>query len=173
MIFHFSIPTKEPERVARVIAELWGGEAFPFFPHRNESWVAFAGDDRRSGVECYPYDATLAPSDEEHPTGFRILRGAPGPTPSATHGAIATELSEAEVIAIGEREGWLARYAQRGRFGVVELWLENTILFEVLPPALQAQYVSTQSLDDWRRAIAAIEAQKTATAPLVAEAAVP
>lgn len=173
MIFHFSIPTKNPERVARVIAELWGGEAFPFFPHRNESWVAFAGDDRRSGVECYPYDATLAPSDEPNPTGFKILRGAAGPNPSATHGAIATELSEDDVLAIGRREGWMARYAQRGRFGVVELWLENTILFEVLPPDLQAQYVSTQSLDDWRLAVGAIEAQKAAASRPAAEAITP
>lgn len=158
MIFHFSIPTRDPERVAKVIAELWKGEAFPFFPHRNESWVAFADDDRRSAVECYPFDAKIAPSDAVPPMGFTILRGADGPRPSTTHGAIATELSQAEIIAIGDREGWLARYAQRGPFGVVELWVENNFLFEVLSPELQAQYVGSQSIEDWRKAIAAIRA---------------
>ncbi len=30
MIIHASIPADDPERVARVIAELWRGESFPF-----------------------------------------------------------------------------------------------------------------------------------------------
>ncbi len=149
----------DPERVARVIAELWKGEAFPFFPHRNESWVAFAADDRRTSVECYPYDAKLSPADETSPTGFTITRGgADKPRPSTTHAAVATDLSQEEVIAIGEREGWVTRYAQRGLFGVVEMWLENNILLEVLPPELQAQYVETQTLDNWRRVIASMKA---------------
>lgn len=171
MIFHFSIPTTNPERVAKVIAELWKGEAFPFFPHRNESWVAFAGDERNSSVECYPHDVLLASSEEANPTGFRVLREAqnveslPEARRSATHGAIATQLSQEEVIAIGEREGWLSRYAQRGRFGVVELWLENVILFEVMPPELQKQYIETQRLEDWRTAVAAIKARQHTAVP--------
>jgi hypothetical protein len=156
MIFHFSIPTQNPERVARVIAELWGGEAFPFLPHRNASWIALAGDDRRTGVECYPHDVELAPSDEVHPTRFeaRQRAGQGGSQRSATHGAIGTPLSREQVCAIGEREGWLTRPAQRGRFHVVEMWLENSILFEVLPPDLLKEYLQTQSLAAWRAAVA-------------------
>ena len=167
MIFHLSIPTENPERVAKVIAELWKGEAFPFFPHRNESWVAFADDDSRSSVECYRHDVLLSPSDEAIPTGFVISRssqdqtgkneGADGHRRSSTHAAIATPLTQEEVCAIGKREGWLARYAQRGMFGVVELWIENSILFEVMPPELQKQYVDTQKLESWRGAVAAFK----------------
>ena len=171
MIFHFSIPTDDPERVAKVIAELWNGEAFPFFPHRNESWVAFAGDDRASAVECYPREIRIHPSDEEAPTGFGLVRTLAGEPladdarRSSTHGAIATPLSQEEVIAIGNREGWIARFAQRGRFGVVELWIENAMLFEVLTPELQQQYVTTQTLADWRTAVAAIAAGRQAGPP--------
>ena len=159
MIFHISIPTNDPENVAKVIAELWKGEAFPFFPHNNESWVAMAGDDRRSGIECYPQDVLITPSEQAQPDHFDIPRRdawlMSGDRRLAVHAAIATPLSEDEVRAIGVREGWLARYAQRGVFGVVELWIENTILFEVLTPELQKQYVETQSLDGWHKAIAA------------------
>ena len=157
MIFHISIPTQNPENVAKVIAELWKGEAFPFFPHRNESWVAFAGDERNTGIECYPHDVRITPSKELRPAGFEIPRDkqASDDRRSAEHAAIATPLSQKEVCAIGEREGWLARYAQRGAFGVVELWIENVLLFEVLTPELQKQYYDTQRLEDWRKAVAA------------------
>ncbi len=158
MIFHLSIPTSDPERVARVIAEIWGGEAFPFFPHRNESWVAFANDGRGTSVECYPSDAKIAPSEEEKPTGFKILRGEESAGWSTTHAAVSTSLDQGAIVSIGKREDWLVRYAQRGLFGVVELWLENNILLEVLTPELQARYLETQTVENWRRAVAAIEA---------------
>jgi len=170
MIFHISIPTRNPENVAKVIAELWGGAAFPFFPHRNESWVAFAGDDRNSAVECYPQDALIAPSEEEFPTGFQVLRSPPAeadqdqpPRRSAVHAAVATPLTQAEVVALGEREGWLTRFAQRGMFNVVELWIENAIMFEVLPAEQQAEYLNSQTLDSWHKAVAAFAARQAET----------
>ena len=169
MLFHLSIPTDNPERVAKVIAELWRGEAFPFFPHRNSSWVAFAGDERGTGIECYPRDVLITPSDEEQPTGFTLspLASEAGETHkvggyhrSATHAAIATPLSIEELIAIGAREGWLTRYARRGVFGVVEMWIENSIMFELLPPEQQKEYLSTQTLNGWRTVVAAIAARQ-------------
>lgn len=170
MLFHLSIPTDDPKRVAKVLAELWQGEAFPFFPHRNESWVAFAGDDRGSAVECYPNNVLISPSDEEQPVGFVLTRTAGdqakehqmvgGYRRSATHAAIATPLSIDEVCAIAKREGWLARYARRGTFGVVEFWVENAIMLEVLPPEQQREYVESQTLEKWRAAIAAINASQ-------------
>ena len=57
MIFHFSIAAKDPQRAARVIAELWRGEAFPFPPVAQGSWVAMAGDERNSTIEVYPLGA--------------------------------------------------------------------------------------------------------------------
>ncbi len=166
MIFHFSIPTDEPERVARVLAEIWQGEAFPFFPHRNESWAVFKGDEHGTSVECYPRGIQVSPSQDEHPMGFVLTRPpADAALPasarfSTTHAAIGTQLSQEEVMAIGKREGWLSRYAQRGLFGVVELWLENAVLFEVLTPELQKQYVDSQTLEAWRAMAAAFKAKQ-------------
>jgi len=165
MIFHISIPAKDPQRVARAIAELWRGEAFPFLPMRgNGSWVAFAGDDRGSGIECYPRGARLSPSPEDYPTGFQVTMDADAAEETgslagriATHAAVFSPLSQEEVMMLGQREGWLSRIAQRGRFHVVELWLENAVMLEVLPEPFKQEYLATQTLDQWRAGVGAME----------------
>ena len=164
MIFHISIPAKEPERVAKVIAELWGGEAFPFLPMAgNGSWVAFAGDDRGSGIECYPRGATISPSREERPTGFTVTVDEAVATATgedagriATHAAVYSPLAQADIVALAERQGWLSRLGQRGRFHVVEFWLENAVMLEVLTEELKAEYLATQTLEAWRAGAAAM-----------------
>jgi len=67
MLFHLSIDADDPRNVANVIAELWGGHAFPFPPVLTGSWVAMAGDDRGTTVEVYPRGAELheAPGDAD------------------------------------------------------------------------------------------------------------
>ncbi len=165
MIFHISIPARDPERVARAIAALWKGEAFPFLPMvGNGSWVAFAGDDRGSAIECYPRGARLSPSGEKHPTGFRVeidpaAAGENGAEAGriATHAAVYSPLSQDEIIAIAEKEGWLSRFAQRGRFHVVEFWLENAVMLEVLTEELKQEYLATQTIEAWRAGVAANE----------------
>lgn len=163
MIFHISIPARDPERVAKVIAELWRGEAFPFLPMKdNGSWVAFAGDDRGSAIECYPAGARIYPSTDPYPTGFTVTAdnashsGTIDDGHIATHAAIYSPLDDAELDTLAKREGWLCRYAQRGKFHVVEFWLENIVMLEVLPEALKREYLASQTLDAWRTGTAAL-----------------
>lgn len=164
MLFHISMPAKNPEQVAKVVAELWGGEAFPFIPlARNGSWVAFAGDDRGSGIEFYPRGARIVPSEEDCPTGFTVsVDEAVANDMSAfagriaTHAAVYSPLSQDAIMALAKREGWLSRFAQRGTFHVVEFWLENAVMLEVLPEPLKQEYLATQTLDNWRRGAAAM-----------------
>ena len=62
---------------------------------------------------------------------------------SATHGAIATPLDDAEVLAIARREGWPAKYRKRGGlFGVIELWIEGHQMMEILTPGMQSEYLA-------------------------------
>jgi len=162
MIFHISIPAENPEHVAKVIAELWRGEAFPFLPMKgNGSWVAFAGDDRGSAIECYPRGARLFPAREDYPKGITVTvdqdRQADDPKAHhiATHAAVYSPLSQDEIISLAHRHGWLGRFAQRGNFHVVEFWLENTVMPEVLPEPLKREYLATQTLGAWRSGTAA------------------
>jgi len=139
MIFHLSIAADDPARVARVIAELWGGKARIFPPVGKGSAVATAGDGIGTTLEIYARGTELAPADGDADAYAEINPDAPRRT--ATHIAMATRLSQQQVFAIAEREGWLAKYRKRGgMFGVIELWLENAVLAEVLTPEMQAEY---------------------------------
>jgi hypothetical protein len=49
MIFHASIPADDPERVARVLAEIWKTHYFPFvFP---DSYVVISGNEWGNNIE--------------------------------------------------------------------------------------------------------------------------
>lgn len=143
MIRHLSIPAREPRRVATVLAEVLGGRAYPF-PVYPGSWIAVAGDAAGSAVEVYPEDRVLVPGqgqagDAPSPGGWATAphevqeaRATP-PARIATHLAVDTPLTAAELLAIGAREGWRAVACDRsGAFEVVELWLEGRVLVEAL-----------------------------------------
>ncbi len=143
MLFHASIPSQNPQHVAQVLAEMWGGFAAPF-PSFPDSWMAVAGDDRGSIIEVYPHDRVITPGGgHEAPTSF----GAGDTEPSrysTFHIAIGTPKRADEVIAIGKREGWPAVRCTRGNdfFDVIEFWIENATMLELLTPEMQAQYLS-------------------------------
>ncbi|MYL99010.1 hypothetical protein GR702_14680 [Novosphingobium sp. FGD1] len=151
MIYHVSIDARDPRHVAEVLAELMGGHATPFPPIAEGSWLAHAGDDRNTMVEVYPRGTQLVEA-----TGDADALGVPGEGGlSATHFAMATRRSQAEIFAIATREGWPAKYRKRGgAFGVVELWIEGNRMVEVLTEQMQREYLDTMRLDAWQAMLA-------------------
>ena len=148
MLFHLSIDADRPEHVARVLAELWGGEALPFPPVIEGSWVAMAGDDRGTIVEVYPRGTELREAAGTA-DAFGVI-GARGPR-SATHFAMATGMTTEQVLAICAREDWPAKVCVRGGvFGVIEIFVEGTRMIEVLTPEMQRQYVEAMTIANWR-----------------------
>lgn len=151
MLFHASIAAKDPENVAKVVAEIWGGECLPFLPLQNGSWMAVASDDRNTALEVYPRHSIL---DYEDP---KVV--VPNPDPSSkdfveTHLAIGTKLTADEIFAIGEREGWFTRRLHRKMgFDVVELWVENRVMLEILTDDMQADYLKTTTTPRWMAAL--------------------
>jgi hypothetical protein len=144
MLFHMSIAANDPKHVASVIAELWRGQARPFPPVSDDGWIAMAGDDRGTAVEVYPQGTVLKPSSgdvDAHGEASGVDQFTP------THGAIATPLDQAAVLAIAERERWPAKYRKRGDiFGVIELWIEGRQMMEVLTPPMQAEYLAAMGV---------------------------
>lgn len=146
MLFHLSIEADDPRRVDQVVAELWGGLAAPFPPVGIGSWVALSGDDKGTMIEFYPRGTELHESDH----GATGVAAAAPRRFSATHYAMATRLSQDEVLAIAAREGWPAKYCRRGdAFGVLEVWAEGCQLIEVLTEEMQAEYVGAVTIDNW------------------------
>ena len=140
MIFHASIPADDPERVARVLGEVLGGGYSPFHVGRHSLMARGGADDElRTGIEVYPRDEVMIPGTGDHDMVQQGHLDNP-PRYGCFHLAVGTRLSKDEIIAIGRREGWRALYCSRGRFDVVEFWLENSLMIEFLSPEMQAQY---------------------------------
>jgi hypothetical protein len=146
LLFHASVPADDPERVARVIAEVWRGESMAFPPVPG-TFIAFAGDDRGSEIEVGPRGREGYPADGE--VG---MKANPTPSPySEAHLLLGTPRSETEVLAIAEREGWIARACDRGgMFRLIEFWLENKFMLEFLTPEEQKRYREGMTAEKFR-----------------------
>lgn len=153
MLFHVSIEADYPAHVAGVIAEIWGGVAMPFPAVTEGSWMAMAADARGTMIEVYPRGTEL--HEMEGDADAIGLPGRPRRN-SATHVAIATELDLQSVFRIAKRERWIAKYRRRGGlFGVIEMWIEDCQMVEVLTPEMQREYLQSATVENWERMLAA------------------
>ncbi|SMF61129.1 hypothetical protein [Allosphingosinicella indica] len=148
MIFHLSLPARRPQHAACVVADLWGGQALPFPPVMN-AWIAMADDERRSAIEFYPDGMALFPAFGARDAEGRRIAAVPSGH-HAGHAAIATPLEEKAVHDIARREGWTAKTLNRGGlFRVVEFWVEDRTLLEVLTAEMQSEYLATMTSAHW------------------------
>lgn len=70
-----------------------------------------------------------------------------------SHVAVGVELPAREVLAVAHAAGWQARVCNRGGlFDVVEVWVENSYLVEVLDPEQLADYRRSMTVENWKRA---------------------
>jgi hypothetical protein len=138
MLHHISFAVHEPHHVAEVVAELWQGKVMPFPGHAG-SFIALAMDSYGTAIEFLPKGSVLKPrlsgessdwASEPTPTGY-----------TATHVNMAVPISETEIYAIANREGWYAvRSGRQGLLELIEFWVENEIMLELMPPNLMKSY---------------------------------
>lgn len=162
MINHISIGVNNPEHVANVLAELFGGVAMPFPPSPG-GWVAFADDDRGTIVEVVPIDVQLVPgeglpdeatfSKETITDEFEATFVAGNETTlfGSVHLNINSPLDADSIKQIADREGWRCFTANRGRglFQLIEVWIENRFLLEVNTPEMTDVYVNMVTPENW------------------------
>lgn len=149
-IFHAPIPAVDPPRVARVLAAIWSGQVMPFDPVPG-ALVVLAGDAHGSAIEVYPATTCLVPGQDD---AMFDSRDRADPGPAGVHLALATQLGEAELHALAAQEGWRSvRCSRGGLFDVIEFWLENRFMVELLTPDMQAAYRAGSSPDAWREAL--------------------
>jgi hypothetical protein len=144
MIHHVSIPAREPQHVAEVLAELMNGQCIPFGPLEG-AFMATSGDANGTMIEVYPERVALDIPDRDDQVVF-----AENPAPPQTwpfHLLLSVPREAEEVERIGAREGWRAKTFGRGMrghkpvFHVIEFWLENRLLIEVATPAMAQEYL--------------------------------
>lgn len=140
MIHHLSIPATDTQHVADVLVELLDGTLTPFGPYPN-SWIAWVGDDHGAAIEVYPVGTELYP--DPRGTGQAHFRHNPDATPfTATHATVSVDRTVEEVLAIAARESWTAIPLSRGPFDVIELWVENAVMLEVMTPEMVDAYLA-------------------------------
>jgi hypothetical protein len=138
VLFHTSIPADDPQHVAAVIAELWRGRCLPFPPYPG-AYVAVAGDARGTVIDVVPRGLEHRPADGQ----FAVQSNATPSSYSHAHVAMGTPLSVGEILEIAAREGWMAQRSDRGGlFEVIELWVENRFLLELLTEPEQRRYAA-------------------------------
>ena len=138
MIHHLSIAARDPKRAAEVLAELMGGTAVPFPPNPG-SFFALQLDDNGSGIEVYPAGTELEPNGE---VGGSFVTHPKERGYGATHCALSVETGREKVEEIAKRAGWHCFVCNRGPFHVIEVWVENNTMIEVLPPDYAAEYLA-------------------------------
>ncbi len=134
MIHHVSIPARNPEHVAKVLAELLGGYAGPFVGPIPGSWVAYGEDGHGTGFEVYPERTTLVPGQDDEMGGVQL-----GDAPSAVafHALVSVKADRETIERIGAREGWRTKHFWRGPtpqmrlFELYEFWIENRVMLEL------------------------------------------
>lgn len=162
MINHISFGARNPEKVANILAELWGGVAMPFPPSPG-GYVTFADDERGTLVEVIPIDVHAIPGEglpdeanftretitDDHEATF--VAGNETSLFGSVHLNINSPLDEESIKAIAKREGYRCFTANRGRglFQLIELWIENRFMIEVNTPEMTKVYEETVNPENW------------------------
>jgi hypothetical protein len=152
MIAHVSIPARDPRATALLLARLIDGESFDF-PVVPGARIAVANDGSGLAIEVYPdgmahHPGTGQPDpalshagvvampweDQVGPDGTQLR-------PSAFHMAVVSKLGDDALVELAQKAGFRAVKCDRaGVFRLVELWLDNALLVEVLNPAEADRY---------------------------------
>lgn len=156
MIHHVSIPARDPEHVAQVLAELFGGYAGPFIGPIHGGWVVYEEDGLGSGIEVYGERTMLVPGEGD---AMCLTRLGDVPQSIAFHALISVKADRATIERIGAREGWRTRHFWRGPAGVrlfelYEFWVENRVMLELVTEDMLPAYVRIANGDAQRALLA-------------------
>jgi catechol 2,3-dioxygenase-like lactoylglutathione lyase family enzyme len=138
-IHHFTVPARDPERVAHVLAEVLGARVVPL-PHPRGTLLVYAGDSDGSAIEVWPLE--LRGGVGEHELEPRDL---PPPEAWPHHAYVTSDGCDPDtVLAVFAREGWTAEKVHNGPphagFGLVRGWIENQTAIEIGGAEMRAQY---------------------------------
>lgn len=144
MIHHLSVSAADPKSAAEFFADVMNGVVVDFQPNPG-SYMVFKADGRGTGIEIYPAGSVMVPNGD--PGAVWELQPAGADRRTSTHFALSIDKSLDEVMEKAKARGWQAYVCDRGgHFHVIEVWIENTWLVELLPPAFAAEYLGFASM---------------------------
>jgi catechol 2,3-dioxygenase-like lactoylglutathione lyase family enzyme len=139
MIHHLSVSAEDPKGAAEFFADLMDGVVVDFPPNPG-SYMVFKADGRGTGLEVYPAGSVMIANGAPGAVFVRQPEGADRRSP--THFALSVDRTQDDVLARARAKGWDAFVCDRGgHFHVIEVWIENSWLVEILPPAFAAEYL--------------------------------
>lgn len=139
MIHHYSIPVVDTVHVAEIMARLFNGTITRFGPY-HDSYIVWFGDEHGSAIELYPAGTEMVPGGEGSQADFVHNTTHTGFT--STHAAISIQRSRQEIFEVARQEGWRALELPRGGFNVIEFWIENKVMIELLTPDMANDYLA-------------------------------
>ena len=138
MIHHLSIPAQDPHHVAMTLVELFNGRLSRFGPYKN-SYIAWAGDEHGTAIEVFPVGTELYPDTGQGQANFKHNPASSGFV--TTHAAVSVNRSKDDIMALAAREGWRAVELSRGSFDVIEFWIENRVMLELMTSEMTLAYL--------------------------------
>lgn len=140
MLHHYSISVANTSHVAQTLANMLNGQITGFGPYHN-SYIIWLGDEYGTAIELYPLGTEMLPDSADWQASFTHNPNHTGFT--ATHAALSVPLSREQIYAVAEQQGWRAIELPRGGFNVIEFWIENRVMIELLTPDMAEDYIST------------------------------
>ncbi len=139
MLHHVSFAAENPREVATILADLIGGRVSRFGPWPG-GYIAWAPDAAGTAIEIYPLGTELSPSPAGGQAQFAHNYFAQ--RLSSVHAAVSVDRTEDEILRVAAQAGWQADRLDRGGFEVIEVWVENSVMLEVMTPAMATRYLS-------------------------------
>lgn len=138
-IHHYSVPARDTEKVAAVLAEIFGARVVPL-PHPEGTRLVYAGDADGTAIEVWPAETRGAVGGQ-----LGLQRGATLPADWPHHAYVTTDSSDPErILAIFAREGWTASLVRNGPpnagFSLVRGWIENHTCIAIGGAEMRAEY---------------------------------
>lgn len=137
MILHASIAADDPEKTAQTLATLIGGRTLPL-PGDGGAWAAFKGDEHGTLIEVLGRGREYHIKPGEH---VEMVWGEKTRN-TASHLMIETPLDEAGVLALAQAAGCHAHRARHSVFDVIEFWIDDCQLLDVMTPEMAHAYRS-------------------------------
>lgn len=135
MILHASIAANDPQDTAQTLAQLIGGVAFPL-PGTGGAWGALNDEGEGTLIEVLRRGREYHRRDGHH---CDMVWGDER-RHSAAHLMVETPLDEGAVLALAAARGCHAHRARHGFFDVLEFWVDDCQLLDVVTPEMAETY---------------------------------